>query len=150
MNIKPCLKRFFKIKTKIESEGIKDDARLDRDTRSWTRKRAMQLSRMLMCAIGKKALTGSMEIRQFFQEINAIEISKQDYFTRRQHLNYKAFEVLNQDYLQDFYEGEEPRCWKGYIVLAIDGSGVEISNSEENRETFGVAKTEHGATVAQG
>jgi hypothetical protein len=149
MNIKLCLKRFLRLKTKIESEGIKDDARLDGDTKSWTRTRAMQLSRMLMCAIGKKALTGSMEIRQFFHEINKVEISIQDYFARRQHLNYKAFEVLNTDYLQDFYGGKEPCFWKGYIVLAIDGSGVEISNSEENRETFGVAKTERGATVAR-
>jgi hypothetical protein len=149
MDKKRCLKRIRGLKTKLKGEGIKSAGRLDGDSKSWTRSRLMPLSKMLLCTIGRIALTASMEIRRFFREINGQEISKQDYFARRQKLNYKALEELNSDYLKDFYAGEEAHCWDNYIVLAIDGSGVEISNSGENRETFGSAKTEKGSTVAR-
>jgi hypothetical protein len=141
--------RFKGLRTKIFGEKIKETAQLDGDVKSWTRNRIMTLANVLMSAIGRKALTGFMEIRLFFMTINELPVSKQDYFTRRQHLNYEALVLLNSDYLQDFYAGEEPYCWNGYIVLAIDGSGVEISNSEENRRTFGVVETQYGATVAR-
>jgi hypothetical protein len=149
MNKKLCIKRICGLKTRVKSDGIKETGRVEGDTKSWTRSRSMPLSKMLLCTIGRMALTASMEIRLFFGKINEAEISKQDYFKRRQKLNYKVFEELNSEYLKDFYTGEEPRCWNGYIVLAIDGSGVEVSNSEENRETFGVAKNGYGTTVAR-
>ncbi|GHV21609.1 hypothetical protein FACS189494_07220 [Spirochaetia bacterium] len=132
----------------ISDEEIKYNARMAGDTKSWTRNRAMPLWKMLLCTIGRKALTASMEIRLFFAGTREPGISKQDYFARRQKLNYEVFEKLNCNYLQDFYRGEEPKLWNGYITLAIDGSGVEISNSDENRKTFGVAKNNYGETVA--
>jgi hypothetical protein len=146
---KTCLKRFEELKAGFYGEKIKGTARLAGDAKSWTRNRSMTLANILMCAIGRKALTGLMEIRHFFKMIDEAAVSKQDYFARRQHLNYEAFELLNSEYLQDFYRGEEPYRWNEFIVLAIDGSGVEISNSEENRKTFGVAETKNGSTVAR-
>jgi IS4 transposase len=149
MEKKQSLKRFGKVEVKVKGEEIKGPARLDGDSKSWTRNRSMPLCDVIMCAIGRKALSGSMEIRQYFKEINESAVSKQDYFARRKKLNYKVFEELNRDYLKDAYETDETIMWNGYTVLAVDGSGVEISNSEENRKTFGFAKNNYGATVAR-
>ena len=82
-----------------------------------------------------------MELRNFFKAKNEEPISKQAYFKARKNLNPEVFTVLNDEYLKDFYNSpEEVKTWNGYIVLAIDGSKVEIPNSEENRETYGVLK----------
>ena len=35
----------------------------------------------------------------------------------------------------DFYHSDEPKLWKGYLLIAIDGSKAEVPNSKENRET---------------
>jgi hypothetical protein len=121
---KTCLKRFEGLKTKFYGEEIKGTARLAGDAKSWTRNRSMTLANILMCATGRKALTGLMEIRQFFKTIDGAAVSKQDYFARRQHLNYEAFELLNREYLQDFYTGEEPYRWNEFIVLAIGSAEV--------------------------
>jgi hypothetical protein len=39
--------------------------------------------------------------------------------------------------------------WQGYLVLAIDGSRVEIPNSEENRKTYGESENQYGKGVAR-
>jgi IS4 transposase len=144
-----CFKRFGELKSKIRGNKVKDSARLENDTTSWTRTRAMPLKDVIMCAIGKKALTGLMEIWLYFKEIKQDAVSKQDYFACRKKLNYEVFEELNCDYLKSYYDEDEPYLWNNFLVLAIDGSDVEISNSEENRDTFGVVKTEYGESVAR-
>ena len=80
-----------------------------------------------------------MELRNFFKLKGREEISKQAYFKARQNLDPAVFTYLNDNYLNDFYKHPDGvKTWKGYIVLAIDGSKVEIPNSEENREKYGV------------
>ncbi len=43
----------------------------------------------------------------------------------------------------DFYYSDEPNLWKGYLLLAIDGSKAEMPNSKENREAFGNSNNQH-------
>jgi hypothetical protein len=99
----------------------------------------MPLEDILLCTLGKKGLTTAIEVRQYFQATENREqmVSKQDYFQRRKHLNPQVFKTLNRRYLQQYYGGNEGRTWRGYLVFAIDGSRVEIPNSEENRKTYG-------------
>jgi hypothetical protein len=48
-----------------------------------------------------------------------------------------VFRELDRIYLRKFYGGEEVLRWQGMVVLAVDGSRVEIPDSAENRETYG-------------
>lgn len=43
----------------------------------------------------------------------------------------------------DFYRSDEPRLWKGYLLIAIDGSKAEVPNSKDNREAFGNSGNQH-------
>jgi rhodanese-related sulfurtransferase len=143
--------RFGELMDGIKGDGIKETARMAGDTSSWTRNRAMPLNDVILSAIGKKALSASMEIRHYFQskgEPDSI-ISKQDYFAQRKKLNFEALVKLNRNYLRNFYQGDEPRLWNGYVVLAIDGSRAEIPNSQENRETYGTGENQYGKAVAR-
>jgi hypothetical protein len=143
--------RFGKLQDWIYSETIQGSARIAGDTGSWTRTRDMPLGDILMCTLGKKALSTTLEIRQYFQEAGKVEqtVSKQDYLQQRKKLNPEVFKLLNQKYLHDFYTTDEVQLWQGYVVLAIDGSRVEIPNSKANRETYGESENKYGKAVAR-
>ena len=68
---------------------------------------------------------------------------KQTYLQQRKRLNLKVFSHLNDEYLMDFYAFSEPKLWNGYLLLAIDGSKTEVSNSLENRDSFGNSGNKH-------
>ena len=111
----------------------------------------MPLEDILICTLAKKGLSAIMEIRQYFQEVRKMEqiVSKQNYLRQRQKLNPKVFKLLNQNYLKRFYASQEVKEWQGYLVMAIDGSKVEIPNSEENRQVYSQSKTRYGESTAR-
>jgi len=136
--------------SEIQSEWIKTIARTG-DNNSWSRRRNMPLEDILTCTLSKKGLSTTMEIRRYFQEVKRMEqiVSKQNYLKQRKKLNPEVFRVLNQNYLKRFYGSQEVKEWRGYLVMAIDGSKVEIPNSEENRQVYGRSKTRYGESSAR-
>ena len=151
MNKNEAELRIEQLIAKICSEELKESARQAGDHASWTRHRKMPLEDILLCILRKKGLTTTMELRQYFQEVNKVEmtVSNQDYFKQRQKLNPDVFLGLNQSYLRNFYKGEEAECWNGYLLFAIDGSRAEIPDSEENRKVYGESINKYGKAVAR-
>ena len=109
------------------------------DYSSWSRQRKMPLHDMITCILAKKDLSTVMELRHYCQEADKAEqmVSKQDYFKQRLNLNPQVFKILNWNYLERYYSGQEAKEWNGYLVMAIDGSRAEIPNSKENRQAYG-------------
>jgi len=123
MNDRGVFERIKQLFNEICSEGIKIKARLEDDLSRGTRQRKMPLSDILICTLGKKGLSTTMELRQYYKESERVErtVSKQDYLRRRQKLNPEVFNALNRNYLKRFYEGQELNGWRGYLVMAVDG-----------------------------
>lgn len=136
--------RYMKIVKTINSETIKEYAQLNHQ-KTFTRKRKMPLEDIILCTLSKKGLTTEMELHKYFIEKGAtsMNISKQGFLQQRKKLNYEAFSLLNKIYLQDFYSSDEPILWNNYMVFAIDGSKVEVPNSDENRIAFGECGNHH-------
>ena len=40
------------------------------------------------------------------------------------------------------------KTWKGYRILAVDGTGIRVPDTAENRQLIGVHKNQHGAIAA--
>lgn len=136
--------RFKRMFESINSDTIKAYARLDKSN-SFVRKRKMPLVDTILCTLSKKGLTTAMELHQYFSQkgVNHMSISKQGYLQQRKKLNYNVFSFLNKEYLQDFYYSSEPILWNEYLVFAVDGSKVEVPNSDENRLSFGECGNNH-------
>ena len=148
MSEKKAYERIKELSEEIYSEKIKNTARKEGDERSWTRQRIMPLNDTLTCILAKKGLSTVMEIRDYFDSVGKSEqaVSKQGYLRQRQKLNPEVFKALNGNYLKRFYEGEESQGWRGYLVMAIDGSRAEVPNSEENRQAYGTNGNQYGET----
>lgn len=93
----------------------------------------------------KKGLTITLELRNYFKEKGemSMQLFVQSYLQQRKRLNPEIFSYLNHKYLID---SDEARLWKGYLLTAIDGSKAEVSNSKENRETFGNSSNQYSKT----
>jgi hypothetical protein len=115
MNKNDVYRRFEQLLAEIHSERIKAWARRAGDFSSWTRQRDMPLEDIILCTLGKKGLSTTMEIRHYFQAMEKAEqtVSKQDYLKRRQKLNPAVFKILNRNNLKRYYGGQEAVRWRG-------------------------------------
>ena len=136
--------RFQKFSNLLSEPELIKYAR-QKESNAFCRNRKMPLKDMLLCCLSKKGLTTVFELRNYFKqkEEKAMPLSVQGYLQQRKRLNPEVFSYLNREYLVDFYHSEEPKLWNGYILLAIDGSKVEVPNSKENREQFGSSGNQH-------
>ncbi len=68
-----------------------------------------------------------------------MEISKPGYLKQRMKLNPLAFYEPYRHHNRDFYAEPGFSTFHGYLVLAADGSGINIPTTEETLEEFGTS-----------
>ena len=106
----------------------------------FTRKRKLPLKELVLSVIARKGKTLVMELKAFFQQIGKTGngISKAGYTKQRQKLNPLALKHLADLRASNFYKDSQMvGRLRGYIVLANDGSGINLPNSEETINTYG-------------
>ena len=119
---------------------MKENEKYKTRKEAFTRKRKLGFEEIFLGILGslKKSLT--LELEQFVKKLNkeVIEYSKQAYSKARQNLSPKAFRKLNETIKEELYKEEDIKKYKGYRVLAIDGSTVELPNTKELKEIYGI------------
>jgi len=89
----------------------------------------------------KKSL--QLELYAFTKQLNenkgtdAPHVTKQAFSKARQNLKPEAFKFLNKQILTDFYSDNEIKTFKGFRLLAIDGSTALLPSNEKLEEEFG-------------
>lgn len=80
-----------------------------------------------------------------------VEISKPGYLKQRMKLNPEAFKYLYQSHNKNFYQDTdiEPYTYNGYLVLAADGSDINVPTTAETVEKYGSASVRGGKPCAQ-
>lgn len=105
----------------------------------FTRKRKMPLDTLILTVLFRKGRTLHMELRGF-KKIFALKeaISKVGYLKQRLKLNPAAFLGLARYHARNFYRGIEiVKKKNGYLILAVDGSAINIPTTEENVSVYG-------------
>jgi len=103
--------------------------------------------------LNKQGKNISFEIRDY--ELNKkgekqVNYTDEAYLKQRRNLNPDVFKEMNRLYLKDFYEKPKYiRKKKGYILCAIDGSKIEIPNTQKNREVFGSEGNQYKRNTAR-
>ncbi|MBT9132425.1 MAG: hypothetical protein DDT33_00941 [Firmicutes bacterium] len=107
----------------------------------FTRKRKLFLEHLILSILNRKGVTLSMELRRLFRLLKPKTtdvISNPGYLKQRLKLNPAAFTYLNDFHVKNFYEDEKELLkYNGYFVLAIDGSHVNLPNTQENQDVYG-------------
>lgn len=113
--------------------------------KSFTRNRKMDFYALTTSIIYKKGQTLSLELSEFTEKMKKKEITKQAYSKQRKNLNPEIFKYLNEQYIKKIYEQIEVKKYKGYIVISVDGSTMELPNSKELKEYYGVSEGQKGS-----
>ena len=111
----------------------------------------MPLNYLLLTVLLRKGRTLYMELR-YFSKILALKetISKADYLKQRQKLNPLAFLALARHHAKSFYQDPEMLKKKNnYLILAADGSAINIPTTDENVAVYGNSSRKNVKPQAQ-
>ncbi|TCL53423.1 DDE family transposase [Hydrogenispora ethanolica] len=88
----------------------------------------------------KKSL--QIELDNFFTLTQGTNqtVSKQAFSQARQKVSPQAFIILFQAIVNQFYQNNDFKTYRGYRLSAIDGSTVELQNTEALRNVYGYAE----------
>ena len=114
-----------------------------RSTKDFVRERRLPFHNMIFFLINM--IKGSLqdELDYFFKAVHAEEVSartvtKGAFIKARKKLHHGAFIELGRNLVSFFYDHFHCRKWKGFRILAIDGSTIKVPRTEACADHFGV------------
>jgi len=88
----------------------------------------------------------AVELTRFFTRIEGNgeigSYTKQSYSEARMKLKHSAYIELNDDIVKDYYTDGEYKQYKGYRLIAIDGSRIQLPNTAVVIKEFGIAENQ--------
>lgn len=135
--------RISSVDLMLKDKKIEAIGRINKE--SFTRKRKMDFYEMATSIILKKGQTLTLELNEFMETMKREKITKQAYSKQRQNLNPEIFKHINENYTKRIYKEIKIKTYKGYIVLSVDGSGIELPNCKTLKEHYGVSEGKKGS-----
>ena len=118
----------------------------------FVRLRKLSVQNLVYSLIIRRGLTIKMEMRGFMKIASpGVTISKPGYLKQRMKLNPEALEILFKFHNKNFYSDPETEkyTFNGHLVLAADGSSVNIPTTPETLAKYGRALRKNEKTGAQ-
>lgn len=112
----------------------------------------MPLDDLAFSMISRKGLTLKLELRGYMNISHpGVQISKPGYLKQRMKLNPEAFIDLYRFHNRSFYSDPDAELYtfNGFLVLAVDGSDINIPTTPETIAMFGDAAVRGGKPCAQ-
>ena len=118
----------------------------------FVRNRKMPPEDLAFSMINRKGLTLKLELRGYMNISHpGMQISKPGYLKQRMKLNPEAFVDLYKFHNRNFYSEPAAELYtvNGFLVLAADGSDINIPTTPETLSAYGNATTREGKPCAQ-
>lgn len=118
----------------------------------FVRNRKMPLDDLTFSMINRKGLSLKLELRGYMNISHpGTQISKPGYLKQRMKLNPEAFVDLYQFHNRNFYSDPDSELYtmNGFLVLAADGSDINIPTTPETIATYGNASRNNTKLCAQ-
>lgn len=116
----------------------------------FSRNRKLPFERIVLLIVKLCKKTLSVELEQFFEDINLQTSCSVSAFTQqRMKLNPEFYSVWNELLCCCYYHyyNEEVKRWKGYRLIAADGSNVSLVKTPMLKKYFGGQSNQHGTFV---
>ena len=118
----------------------------------FVRNRKMPPEDLAFSMINRKGLTLKLELRGYMNIAHpGMKISKPGYLKQRMKLNPEAFVDLYQFHNRNFYSDPDAELYtiNGFLVLAADGSDINIPTTPETISVYGNASRNNTKLCAQ-
>lgn len=125
----------------LESEAYKERSKMNKNDFTRNRKLSFKEYMFFMFGASKKSLQSGLNM--FFKDIkNANETyTKQAFSKGRNRIRPEAFKELIDVSVKSFYDCGRYETFKGYRIMAIDGTKYNLPNSNELLEKYGMQKS---------
>lgn len=146
--LKICAGLIHSLKKTINSEHFINQYR--QSPKDFTRKRKLSFSILIFFLINLIKGSYQDELDHFFKAIFKLDVpkrfvSKAALAKARMKLNFEAFIELNSQLVDYFLHKFRPLKWNGFILLAIDGTTVQLPRIESISEHFGAWTPRQGS-----
>ena len=133
----------------IQSDGFRLAYRIGN---SFSRKRKLVFENLIYFLLHQSKKSLSINIADFledFPQLGIYEISKQAISKARKGINFQGFAELMRVSTLKFYElCKTPNTWHGYHVFGIDGTSLQMPQTEQNLREFGISTNQSGTKFA--
>lgn len=119
----------------VNSKEISSAAKTS--VRGFTQPRKITLQDVILFYTFRHCETTNKDITSYFSKTEKPKVSKQAMFKALNKTNPEVFPLLIHDFAKYFYETQEYETLDGWIVLASDGTKMDLPPSEELKENFG-------------
>jgi Transposase DDE domain len=120
----------------------------------FTRQRILSFTVLIGFLLNMLTKTLQIELERFLRvlkgEATDATVSKQAFSKARKKLSEQVFIRLNTHLLTEFYQDNTYHTWKGYRLLGIDGSTLQLPTYPEVVQEFGEVTNQHGSIMAMG
>ena len=120
--------------------------------KAFTRNRLLPFTTLIYFLINLNKGSVQDELDHFFKAVNRSDVAERvvtnsAYTKARKKLKYQAFIDLNSQACRFFYDNFESDKWKGFDLIAVDGSTGRVPNEYDVSEHFGRMKPNKGEAV---
>lgn len=119
---------------------------------SFSRNRKLSFSNTILfiCSALRKSI--SSEIADFIEDYKHLKfpsITKQAFSKARQNISPQAFAELCRLFVDKFYSSNKKLAtWNGFNILAIDGTSLQVPDTKECGEYFGLSSNQNRTRTA--
>lgn len=108
-------------------------------SRDFVRNSKLGFTKLIKIILSRTGKTTTNEINNYYSEIDKLEytISKQALFQAQRKLNPEVFRKLNHTLIKNFYSQNHMKKYKDHLILAIDGTVLEMPINEKTIDKFG-------------
>lgn len=123
--------------------------------KDFTRERKLTFSGTLLFMINFLKKSMSLEIVNFITHISKIKpacfFTSSAFVQCRKKINPEVFIHLNQTLIKEFYTDNDAsvQLWKGFRLLSVDGSILNLPNTEELKNHYGHSQNQTNSIVIQ-
>lgn len=119
---------------------------------AFTRKRELSFENLLYYLVNASKKSMSANIADFREDFSVLEfpdLSKQAVSKARKGIHYQAFAELHRISVSKYYElRSDLKSWYGFPVYAVDGTSLQLPQTNRNRMEFGSAGNQNDSPCA--
>jgi len=120
-------------------------------SKDFTRQRKLPFTTLLFFLINLIKGSYQDELDHFFKAVNRFDVakrivSKASLTKARMKLKYEAFIELNSELVEHFYKHFRPLKWRGFNLLAVDGTTAQLPRLKTMEDHFGAWHPSNGGT----
>lgn len=115
---------------------------------TFCRNTKLTLQRVFWLIVSRIVQSLPISLSSFFDQLNLQIPTKEAFSMKRRLIKSELFEEVNKTIVRELYSSNRHmKTWKGYVVLACDGSRIALPNVIELGDAFGFYHTYQGEAL---